>query len=143
MLKRIALLIVVMSFPFLFTACGDGNGNPAIPSNERLAGAETGFVEGQVLIGPNCPVERVNEPCEMDAIVYAAHRLAILDSQRMTVKEVPFDSKGNFRTDLQPGSYLAELSPNDIGIVKSEPKPFQVESGVTTILTIEIDTGIR
>ncbi len=140
-MRKIIFGFFVICIPFLFTGCDSAT----VTANERLAAtAEVGILEGQVSIGPNCPVESVDEPCDRDAQVYAAHKLAVLNSDRSLVKEVDLDSKGNFRTELAAGSYLADVVPHDIGIGgPPDPKPFEILAGQTTTVTIDIDTGIR
>jgi len=139
-MRKFIFVFVAICFPFLFTSCGSAT----VTAKERLAAAEVGFLEGQVSIGPNCPVEKADEPCDRDEQVYAAHKLAVLNPDRSLAKEVDLDARGNFRTELAAGSYLADVVPHDIGIGSPpDPKPFEILAGQTTTITIDIDTGIR
>ena len=140
-MKRVLFALIVIGLPCLLVGCERAS---VVASDKLDSSTQTGILEGQVSIGPNCPVESVDEPCELDAQVYAAHKLVVLMPDKSPVQHVDLDANGNFRTELNAGSYLADVVPHDIGIGDPpDPKPFEIIAGQTTILTIDIDTGIR
>ena len=130
-----------LTFPVLLASCKSAS----ITATERVSGnQDIGFLQGQVVIGPNCPVERVDQECSRDAEVYSAHRLAVLNSDRKEVKTIDLDTRGNFRTDLPAGAYFADVIPHDIGIAgPPEPVAFEITAQQTTTIKIELDTGMR
>lgn len=106
-----------------------------------------GTLSGRITVGPNCPVEVEGEECLPPAgtyqsilvLVYA--RLA--DGERL-VAQVRAADDGRFDLQLPPGSYRVALE-HSIGI-PGAPQPareVEIESGATTELAFDIDTGIR
>lgn len=96
-------------------------------------------IEGLVLLGPQCPVQREDEPCPDEP--YEAD-IRILDTDRDRITAVRSGSDGRFRVGLEPGAYI--LDP-----VSGDPFPtasailVEVEPDVFTSVTIHFDTGIR
>jgi hypothetical protein len=103
-------------------------------------------IEGQTLVGPTCPVQRVDEPdctrpVQATVHVYAA---AAGGQPRAEVATTMSDAAGNWRVALSPGHYVVtgeQAAPTGKGL--SRAVPVQVESGVLTRVIIEFDTGIR
>ncbi|MBI1729684.1 hypothetical protein HY229_01285 [Candidatus Acetothermia bacterium] len=102
----------------------------------------TGTLEGRVTIGPICPVVRPGIPCPVPPEAYAAREVWIFqdNKHRATAK---LDDSGRYSIALKPGIYLVDI--NHAGIDRSTdlPKEVRIQSGETTHLDIEIDTGIR
>ena len=112
--------------------------------NQVASNTSMGFLQGKVTIGPNCPVETEDDPCLADPSVYASHKLLIIGGSGNTVQEVSMDDSGNYRTELPPGTYTVDFVPHDIGRPGSFlPPRTEIRAGETTILNINIDTGIR
>jgi len=116
----------------------------AIASGVRkpLNTSESG-IEGQVSIGPMCPVERPDRPCP-DKPFAASIEIQNQDEQgrHLTVRS---DADGRFRVKLEPGRYkLTPMAPNP-GAPPHAPGPqaVTVESGKYTHVTIKYDSGIR
>jgi hypothetical protein len=105
---------------------------------------EKGVLQGNVTIGPLCPVEPCRtSPGQMEK-VYELRKILIYDANRQSVlDEVNIDKNGTYRIDLNPGKYVVDIK--IIGIDKSAevPKEINIESGKTVVLDIDIDTGIR
>lgn len=106
-----------------------------------------GTLSGRITVGPICPVEVEGEECppppgmyqSILVLVYA--RLA--DEERL-VAQVRADDTGRFELPLPPGSYRVGLE-HSIGI-PGAPDPVhevRIESGATTEIAFDIDTGIR
>jgi hypothetical protein len=109
---------------------------------DSLNTSESG-IEGQVSIGPMCPVERLDRPCP-DKPFAASIRIQNQDDQddHMTVRS---GEDGRFRAKMAPGKYkLTPLAPNP-GAPPHAPGPqtVTVESGKFAHVTIEYDSGIR
>jgi hypothetical protein len=102
--------------------------------------ANTG-IEGQVFIGPVCPVVQINNPCP-DKTYQAS--LSILTTGGRKVTKFTTDAEGRFHVPLAPGNYILhpETPPN-------QPMPhapelsFSVVAGMFTQLKVVYDSGIR
>ncbi len=102
-----------------------------------------GGVEGEVSIGPMCPVVRADRPCP-DKPFEASIEIQNQDDQggHLTVRS---GEDGRFRVELAPGKYkLTPISPNP-GAPPHAPPPqsVTVESGKYAHVTIRYDSGIR
>lgn len=104
-----------------------------------------GYLQGHVNIGPLLPVERVGVPSPtVRPEVYAARTIVILQRDGKTeVLRVKPDDHGNYRVELAPGQYVVDLARVGIDRAKGLPATVTIESGRTTTLDIEVDTGIR
>ncbi len=104
---------------------------------------EDGLLEGKVTIGPISPVEREGEPASTPPEVYEARKIIVKDNISQKTLVVDIDSNGDYKVTLKPGTYTVDI--NYVGIDHSDDVPSQIviESGKTTYLNIDIDTGIR
>jgi hypothetical protein len=83
----------------MLVAATCNNGTPAVNSG----------IEGNVTIGPMCPVERIDSPCPDQP--YAA-TIVIKDASGKEVARAHSAGDGRFRVALKPGSYtLVPQSP--------------------------------
>ncbi len=99
-------------------------------------------VTGSALAGPVCPVERPNDSaCSPRAVEGAV--LIVRGVGDTEIARVTTDGSGQFRIDLQPGSYTLEPQPVDGLMGIAAPMPFTVTSGAETHLAVAYDTGIR
>lgn len=113
---------------FLLAAC-----SPQIPPNSG--------VEGQVTIGPICPVVRPGQDCADQS--YQA-TLAILTSAGRQLKKFSTDANGQFRLPLAPGAYILHpLPPKNSLMPFGRDEPFNVAAGQFTELKVSYDSGIR
>ncbi len=113
--------------------------NASADPTSRIAG---GYLVGEVNIGPNCPVERADEPCKVNPEVYTSREVVVYMSDQVTVKErVYLNSEGTYKMAIGPGSYFVQIVPAGIG--PGEKKPVTVKSFETTTVNFDIDTGIR
>jgi len=96
-------------------------------------------VEGQVLIGPMCPVMVEGQPCPDQP--YQA-TLAILDTNGRELIRVETDTAGRFKVALEPGSYTMQPQPGE-GIAFASPFDFSVQEGTFTQVMVLYDSGIR
>jgi hypothetical protein len=96
-------------------------------------------IEGQVLLGPICPVVAEGEECP-DRPYQAT--LTVQTRAGRQVVQFETDQNGKFRVPLAPGEYvLHPESPG--GIPYGSDQPFTVLPGVFTRLTVTYDSGIR
>ena len=102
--------------------------------------ANTG-IQGQVLIGPVCPVVRQGQECPDQP--YLA-RLTIMTSGGRKVTQFTTDTEGRFRVPLAPGTYiLYPKTPGNLPMPIAAEQPFSVVKGQFTLLKIIFDSGIR
>lgn len=101
----------------------------------------TSGVEGAVTIGPQCPVQRKDDPCP--DLPYAA-RLTILDSDGRVVAEVMSGADGRYRVALPPGEYtIVPATPEASPFPFATPVEVIVVADDFTTVDIAYDTGIR
>ena len=96
-------------------------------------------IQGQVLIGPACPVARADAPCP-DKPYQAT--ITVLDQDHNPVTGFQSDAQGRFRVALAPGTYV--LRPESPGAMPHAPEQIVVVTGDGyTPVTITYDSGIR
>jgi Carboxypeptidase regulatory-like domain len=103
------------------------------------AGDGSSGVRGQVLAGPQCPVEQEGSPCPdlpFEGIVVAS-------TSDGEVARTETDAEGRFELDLDPGTYtvVAESEPSQPPF--GEPQDVTVPEGAFVNVTLTVDTGIR
>ena len=98
----VPLLLAAAAFAAVLAACA-----------EEEAPALTSGIEGQVLVGPMCPVVQEGTPCPDQP--YQA-TIAVWNAGR-TKKVHTFEtgSDGRFRVPLAPGEYYIDPQPPDSG----------------------------
>jgi hypothetical protein len=100
--------------------------------------ADTG-VEGQTLLGPMCPVVRLDQPCP-DRPYQAT--LTVLNPAGKKIAQVQTDVNGLYRLALLPGDYI--MHPESPNVMPhAQDQPFVVIAGQFTKLDIAYDSGIR
>ena len=96
-------------------------------------------IEGQVLIGPMCPVVQEGQECP-DQPYQAA--LTVNNPNGGKIVQVQADAQGRFKIPLAPGDYILHPeSPN--GIPSASEQSFRVEAGKFTRIVVNYDSGIR
>ncbi|MBO0798055.1 MAG: cupredoxin domain-containing protein [Blastocatellia bacterium] len=127
---------------FSFT-CGMGMLRGKIVVQERPSETSDSGIEGEVSIGPMCPVERLDRPCP-DKPFEASIEIQNQDNQgsQLTIRS---GKDGRFRIKLTPGKYkLTPTAPNhDAPPHAPPPQSVTVESGKYTHVAIRYDSGIR
>lgn len=130
-----ARIVSIMLLTFLVIGC----------STDKVEDSQTGFLEGKVLIGPLCPVETIppDPACEPTEATYAAWPLAVWTADKTEkITELAPNAAGEYKVALPAGSYLVDLEKPHL-FAKSVPETIEVRAGETTVLNIDIDTGIR
>jgi len=96
-------------------------------------------IEGQVVVGPTCPVVEQGQECPDQA--YQA-TLTVNSPNGVQIVQFQTDEQGHFRIPLAPGEYILHPeSPN--GIPFAGDQSFIVETGRYTQITVNYDSGIR
>jgi hypothetical protein len=96
-------------------------------------------LEGQVLLGPMCPVVQVGQECP-DQPYQATLTVKSLDGLQITQFET--DAQGRFQVSLVPGQYILHPESPD-GLPFAGDQSFSVETGRYTQITVRYDSGIR
>jgi hypothetical protein len=100
--------------------------------------AETGRIDGRIVLSPAMPVSRVGEANERPM----AGQVAVVDQRGTVAVQVASDQTGNFHVDLPPGHYTLRLeSSGRIG--RSSPVEVTVTAGHVTETVVTVDSGIR
>ena len=96
-------------------------------------------IEGQVLIGPMCPVVQEGQECP-DQPYQATLTVNSLSGKKIV--QVQTDEQGHFKIPLMPGEYI--LHPESLnGIPYAGEQTFRVEAGAFTQIIVNYDSGIR
>jgi hypothetical protein len=96
-------------------------------------------IEGQVLLGPMCPVVEPGQECPDQP--YQA-TLTVKSPDGLQIMQFQSDAQGRFQVSLVPGEYILHPeSPN--GIPFAGDQSFIVETGRYTQIIIHYDSGIR
>jgi hypothetical protein len=107
----------------------------------RSVGGANSGVEGTVVAGPTCPVERADSPCP-DRPAQAT--VVVADPSGATVTTARTDPGGRFRIPLPPGRYTVRAGhPGRPGMGASRPVLISVPAGGVVRVRLVIDTGIR
>lgn len=96
-------------------------------------------IEGQVLIGPMCPVAQQGQSCPDQP--YQA-TLTVNSPNGGMIVQFQTDGQGHFRIPLEPGQYILHPeSPN--GIPFAADQAITVGAGQYTHINVNYDSGIR
>ncbi len=96
-------------------------------------------VEGQVFIGPVCPVVQEGQECPDQP--YQA-TLTVNNSNGREIVKIQTDEQGRFKIPLEPGEYILHPeSPNALPFAVEQT--FMVEAGRFTQVIVSYDSGIR
>jgi len=96
-------------------------------------------VEGQVFIGPNCPVVQQGQECP-DQPYQAALKVNSPDGRK--IAQVQTDEDGRFKIPLEPGEYILHPESPNVMPYASE-QTFTVEADKFTQIVVNYDSGIR
>jgi len=99
----------------------------------------TSGIEGQVFIGPTCPVVQQGQDCP-DKPYQAT--LTVNGSDGRMVAQVKTDAEGRFKIPLDAGEYILHPeSPNMLPFASEQT--FTVREDQFTKMTVTYDSGIR
>ncbi len=108
--------------------------------------SENGILEGKVTIGPLCPVERIppDPSCQPTEETYKAWPIAVYTADKETkVTQIEPNLDGTYKINLSAGNYIVDLENQQPIGGRNLPATISINSGRTTTLNIDIDTGIR
>lgn len=111
----------------------------ACGSDDLLGPTAAQGIEGIVLLGPQCPVESLENPCP--DLPYRAW-IGVRNRNGDMVTRIQSGEDGRFRVGLRPGLYRLEPESGTPFPVAGEQEVW-VEEGVYTAVTVNFDTGIR
>jgi len=107
-----------------------------------------GVLKGKISIGPLCPVERVppDPACQPTAETYKAWAIAVWTANKK-IKVVALNPNldGTYQVEISAGNYIVDFDvvhANPVG-GSNLPTVITITDKDTTILNINIDTGIR
>ena len=105
----------------------------------------TGTLTGQVTIGPLVPVMREGEiPPTPAPEVYAARQIVIYKTNGTTeVARAEINPQGVYEVELAVGTYVVDINHSGIDSAAGLPATVEIREGDTTVLNVDIDTGIR
>jgi hypothetical protein len=129
------LVQILNSFKFI-----DKNSQASGQVNTGSSSIGLGTFGGHVSIGPLCPVEREDIPCDPTPQIYRARRIAVYDLKKTLVAAQTLDDDGSFSLDLPAGDYLAAVLP---GGLNEQYSNVRIQEGKLTTLDLSVDTGIR
>jgi hypothetical protein len=131
-------------------ACGQVS-QPAARAQGTVSAQETvsagtgaqGTIAGEVVAGPTCPVEQVDNPCPPKPVPH--REVTIAASGGGIVATATTDEAGRFSVQVAPGNYVVRVKagPGLLGISQVTSGEVTVRANETSILHIELDTGIR
>jgi len=96
-------------------------------------------IAGIVLLGPQCPVQTLENPCP--DLPYQAW-INVRNSGGGFVTRIRSGEDGRFRVGLRPGLYVLDPMSGD-PFPTAGDQEVEVEEGVYTEVTVSFDTGIR
>lgn len=126
--------------PFNFTPLEKTQPSSSGISSGGLPATGSG-VRGQALIGPSCPVIRIDNPCP-DQPYKASLTVLSINGQELT--RFTTDTEGKFQIPLPPGDYILHPDlPAGRPLPSAEDIPFTVLPNEFTEIVINFDSGIR
>jgi hypothetical protein len=128
------VLMAAVALGAALAACGGDGGSIIIVS---------GTLSGDVVAGPTCPVEQIDNPCPPKAV--PNREVQILTKSGAVAAKTTTDAQGHFSVSLAPGDYVVAVTvvAGQVGMRQTTPGDVSVASGQSSYIKIELDTGIR
>ena len=138
--STVTLIVVLSAFACTALALSGCVASPAQ--------SDTGTLAGNVTVGPLSPVERIGvSPTAPPPEIFTSRSLIVYAADGATkVADVPIRAAGLYGTysiSLNPGTYVLDVPYTGIGHASPLPKTIIIEGGKTTVVDVDIDTGIR
>ncbi len=143
MLKKILLTVIIIGTLGNCTTIINPTPTPSPTPVPSPSPTLKGTLQGKLTIGPLCPVEPCNISDEQKKQAYEARKIQIYtEDKTKLITEITADYKTEmYSVDLATGKYKVIVT--NAGIGPFEPKDIIISAGQTTMLNIDIDTGIR
>jgi hypothetical protein len=142
--RRTACLLLVFvwsgGFVLSLSACTPGGTGGALQGTSTVT--PQGTVNGLVVAGPTCPVERADQPCPPKPV---PDRLVVIETAGgAVVARVTTDQNGQFTATLPPGTYDLKVPPgSSLYPVQRTKSKVTVIAGQTVQVQVMLDSGIR
>lgn len=129
LLMGVALLVVFMAGGYMATVVSAKN--------------PMGYLAGKVMVGP-CESEQCPQMSTSAMVkTYKARKIVVsTQANKQTVAETSIDANGGYGLGLPPGNYFVEAV-NRAGPPGGQPKKVAIGAGITSIVDLYVDTGIR
>jgi hypothetical protein len=136
-MKAAVAIICLGALAFMLAGCVSSAGTD-----------ENGTLTGNVTVGPLMPVERIDAtPILPSPEVFTSRHLIVYSADGVTkVADVgiqPAGYHGTYSVSLCPGTYVLDHERRGIGLASPLPLKVTIESGKTTVVDVDFDTGIR
>jgi len=122
---------ILSALVILLTACGNQTPESKVDSGVR----------GEVVSGPQCPVETIEDPCPdlpVSGIV-----VSVSTADGSVTAEARTDAKGRFEVAVFPGEYVVQPVVESGGVAFSKTVQVIVSDERFVEVTLQVDTGIR
>jgi hypothetical protein len=130
--QRIAILFLVLVSLLAARSAASADWAPPV---------QTSGIQGQVTIGPTCPVERIDDPCPDLPLAATLLVQDVFGNDLLTVQS---GEDGFFSVSLEPGQYtLVPLSPSPGAPPYAAPQVVSVLPGGYTFVVVSYDSVIR
>ena len=134
-------LSIIFGIGLIACSCGTANSTTSSSSTSSIHPPEkTGGVNGHVLAGPTCPVERPGVPVCQPRPVTGSVKLG---QGGRVVASTHIDQTGLFALGLPAGTYTVTVDTGDGAFPICKPVEVTVSDGAFALLDINCDTGIR
>ncbi|MGB8702781.1 MAG: carboxypeptidase-like regulatory domain-containing protein [Thermosynechococcaceae cyanobacterium] len=110
------------------------------PANTMSSNTVNSGIQGKVLMGPACPVMRVDRPCPDRP--YSA-KLAIVNERGEVVSQIDSDAAGSFAVKLPPGTYTVKSAQEGVMPFMKEQPSVTVAPDQMAEVTLHFDSGMR
>jgi hypothetical protein len=133
---RISLVLLIIAASFTVVSCTQQT-------------AQTGILQGGVTIGPITPVEQPGQIIIVPPEVFSSRKVLVSGPngaklvQEVTINQIKQTAEGYYAVQLEPGIYTIDIAHTGVGGSSGLPQKITITAGQTTILNIDIDTGIR
>ena len=104
----------------------------------------SGTLAGRMTIGPICPVEQLDHPCQPTPEMFAARKIYVyLPDKTTQVKIITPSGDGTFSASLPAGIYYVTMPSQGIGSVTGLPATVTIKPSQTVAIVVDVDTGLR
>jgi hypothetical protein len=117
-----------------------------MPGCVKTLSDDKGILEGTIYIGPICPVETdpPSSDCLPTAETYKAYPVGVWNSDgTLKIADINPSLDGSFILSLAPGQYLVKLGKETTIGGSNLPMHVTVIAIEKTVISVNIDTGIR